>query len=74
MCIIDNFVCTIMAEIQDEKRSRSLLVPGCLEIAIRMTVFWDNFNIKILQQKISSVNFQEYNEESRYILRDDEEN
>ena len=34
-----------------------------------MTVFWNNFNnIEILRQKIESINFQEYNNESRDIL------
>ena len=55
---------------QDEKRRISLLLQGGLEIAIRMIVFWHNFNnIEIFRQKIESVNFQEYNDESRIFYR-----
>ena len=62
---------TITADVQDEKARRSPLVQGGLEIVIRTIVFWNNINnMDILRQKIESVNFQEYNDESRDILRE----
>ena len=58
------------AVVNDTKRQPSPLLQGGLEILIRMNVAWDHeSNIRILQEKVSCINFTCYKDESNEIRR-----
>ena len=61
----------ITAEVKDERRNRSPLAQGGLEILIEMSIVWDDaVKIKKIKEKLKTVQIGNYTDQSNEILRE----
>ena len=61
----------ITAEVKDERRNRSPLAQGGLEILIEMSIVWDDaVKIKKVKEKLKTVEIGNFTDQSNEILRE----